>query len=58
MHGRAAASREQSVRPVSLSGREGGREEREKEGKEDHMVGWVPPLAVCGYRPVRLFSKI
>lgn len=54
MRGRAAASKEQSARPQSLcqGGKEeggGGRKEgREKEGREDRMVGWVPPLAVCG----------
>lgn len=64
LRGRKCAwEKEQSARPVSLTGRKGrgrgGRKEgREKEGREDHMVGWLPPLAECGYIPVRLFRKL
>lgn len=57
---------ERAERATSLSdreerkreGKEGREEGREKEGREDHMVGWLPPLAECGYIPVRLFRKL
>lgn len=52
-------ARHQSLTAREERKRERGREEeREKEGREDHMVGWVPPLVVWGYIPGRLFSEI
>lgn len=55
--------RRQESNATSLSVREerkregrGGREGGRKRGGRDRMEGWVPPLAVCSYAPLRVFS--
>lgn len=55
---RATSLSDREERGREGGGKEGREEGREKEGREDHMVGRLPPLAECGYIPVRLFRKL